>query len=204
MEIQLQELLDTIKREGVETARTEAEAVIADANARKKAILDEAEREAQAVVAKARAEAARAEESGRAALAHASRDLLLSFRDQLQALLDTVIRADTLKACTPEVLAEAIPAVLKGLAAAGVEDPVVLLPPALLKKLDAHFLSRLTAELKKGVELKPSADLDAGFRVSEKAGAAYYDFSAEAVAALLSQHLNAKLAQIVKNAAQGT
>ena len=42
MEIQLQELLDTIKRDGVETARAEADAVIAEANARKKAILDEA------------------------------------------------------------------------------------------------------------------------------------------------------------------
>jgi V/A-type H+/Na+-transporting ATPase subunit E len=203
MEIQLQELLETIKRDGVQTARAEADAVLADANARKKAILDEADREAQGIIAKARAEAARSEESGKAALAQASRDLLLSFRDQLQALLDAVIRTDTLKAFTPEVLAEAIPAVLKGLVAEGAEDPVVLLPPALLARLDAHFLSRLTAELKKGVALKPSADLDAGFRVSEKAGAAYYDFSAEAVAALLSRHLNAKLTQIVKNAAQG-
>ena len=203
MEIQLQELLDRIKREGVDAARSEAERFLAEAEARKKAMLDAAEREAAAIVEKAKVDAARTEEAGKAALLQASRDLLLSFRDRLQALLDKLVRAETASSYGPEVLAEAIPAVLKALAAGGAEDLAVLLPAEVLKRLEARLTARLSTELKKGVELRPSEELTAGFRVSEKGGAAYYDFSAEAVAELLSRHVNARLSEILRDAAQG-
>jgi len=203
MEIQLQELLDRIKREGVDAARSEAERFLAEAEARKKAMLDAAEREAAAIVEKAKVDAARTEEAGKAALLQASRDLLLSFRDRLQALLDKLVRAETTSSYGPEVLAEAIPAVLKALAAGGAEDLAVLLPAEVLKRLEARLTARLSTELKKGVELRPSEELTAGFRVSEKGGAAYYDFSAEAVAELLSRHVNARLSEILRDAAQG-
>lgn len=201
MEIQLQELLDKIKREGVDTARAESERLLAEAQETRKALLGEAEREARAIVDKARADAALAEESGKAALAQASRDLLLAVRDSLQGLLDSLIRVETAAAFGPDVLAEALPAVLKSLAAGGTEDLVVLLPPAVLKKLDDRFTARLAAELKKGVQLKPAPDLEAGFRVVEKGGAAYFDFSADTIAALLARRLNARLAEILKTAA---
>lgn len=201
MEIQLQELLGKIRQEGVDAARADAERILAEAQAAKKALLDEAEREAKAIVDKARTDASRVEDSGKAALAQASRDVLLAFRDQLRSLLDAVIRADTGQSYGPEVLTEALPAVLKALAAGGAEDLAVLVPAAVLGKLDSRFASRLAAELKKGVELKPDPDIQAGFRVSEKGGAAFYDFSAQAVAELLSRHLNARLGDIVKGAA---
>jgi V/A-type H+/Na+-transporting ATPase subunit E len=203
MELQLQELLDTIKREGVEAARTERERVIAEAEAAKKTLLEGAEREAKAIVHKAKADAARTEEAGKAALAQASRDVLLAFQDRLRDLLDAVVRAETGAAYGPEVTAEALPLVLKALAAGGAEDLAVLLPPAALAKVEARFTSRLAAELRKGAELRPDPGVEAGFRVSEKGGAAYYDFSAQAVAELLSRHLNARLAEIVKGAARG-
>jgi len=203
MEIQLQELLDRIQHDGVEAAQAQAERLLAEAEAKKKALIDEAEREARGIVERAKADAARTEEAGKAALAQASRDELLAFRDQLRALLDSIVRTEAASSFGPEVLAEAIPAVMKALAAGGGEDLAVLLPPALLAKIEGKFSARLAAELKKGVELKPSPDLNAGFRITEKNGAAYYDFSAEAVAELLSRHLNARLADILKSAAKG-
>jgi V/A-type H+-transporting ATPase subunit E len=203
MEIQLQELLGRIKRDGVDAARLEAERLLAEAQTQKKATLQAAEREAAAIVEGARADAKRAEESGKAALTQASRDLLLAFRDRLQALLQKVVRADTAAVYGAEVLAEALPAVLKALAAGGAEDLAVLLPPAVLKKLEARFASLLAAELKGGLELKPSDDVAVGVRISEKGGAAYYDFSGEAVAELLSRYLNARLAETLRDAARG-
>jgi V/A-type H+-transporting ATPase subunit E len=202
MEIQLQELLDRIKKDGVEAAQGQADHILAEAEAARTSMLAEAEREARGVVEKAKAEAARAEEASKAALAQASRDVLLAFRDQLRALLDSIVRTETASGMGPEVLAEAIPAVLKALAAGAGEDLVVLLPPSVLAKVESRFAGRLAAELKRGVVLKPQADLEAGFRVSEKGGAAYYDFSAETVAELFSLHLNARLAEILKGAAK--
>jgi V/A-type H+/Na+-transporting ATPase subunit E len=203
MELQLQELLDRIKREGVEAGRAEAERVLAEAESARKALLEGAEREAKAIVDKARSDASKAQDAGTAALAQASRDVLLAFQDRLRALLDSVVHAETTAAYGPEVTAEALPAVLKALAAGGAEDLAVLLPPAALAKIQSRFASRLAAELQAGIELRPDPGVDAGFRVSEKGGAAYYDFSARAVAELLSRHLNARLAEIVKGAAQG-
>jgi len=46
--------------------------------------------------------------------------------------------------------------------------------------------------------------IDGGFRIAEKDGSAFYDFSAEAVAAMLSAHLNPKVAEILKNAVKGS
>jgi V/A-type H+-transporting ATPase subunit E len=50
------------------------------------------------------------------------------------------------------------------------------------------------------VELKFDRSLDAGFRISNKDGSAYYDFSAESVAELFSAYLNPRLAETLKNA----
>jgi V/A-type H+-transporting ATPase subunit E len=203
MELQLQELLDRIRREGVEAAKADAERILADAGVRAKAIVDDADREAKAIVARAKSEATRTEESGRAALEQASRNLLLAFRDGLQALLDATIRADVRSAYGPEVVAEVSPSVLAALAQGGAEDLAVILPPASLKKLEDRFGTALAAQLTKGIEIRSSDQIDAGFRVTEKGGAAYYDFSAQAVADILARHLNTRLAQILKSAAQG-
>jgi len=51
-----------------------------------------------------------------------------------------------------------------------------------------------------GVELKPVKGAKAGFRIGEKNGAAYYDFSADAVADMLSAYLNTRLAAIMSSA----
>lgn len=204
MDIQLQELLEKIKRDGVESARAEAARIVAEGEAAKRARVEEASREAKAIVEKAKAEAARAEESGRAALAQASRDLLLAFRGSLEGILAKAVSSETKAAYGPEVLAEAIPAAVKALAAGGSESGLaVLLPPQELRKLEGRFAGLLSEELKKGVELKPYADLDAGFRIAERGGAAYYDFSAEALAELFAKHLNARLAETLRSAAKG-
>jgi V/A-type H+-transporting ATPase subunit E len=57
----------------------------------------------------------------------------------------------------------------------------------------------LSEELKKGVVLKPVAHIDAGFRVGEKNGSAYYDFTAGGVAEILAEYLNPRLAEIMKS-----
>jgi V/A-type H+-transporting ATPase subunit E len=58
MDIQLQELLDKIRSEGLDAAQKESARIVAEAEARKAAILAEAEREAKALRSQAEAEAA--------------------------------------------------------------------------------------------------------------------------------------------------
>jgi len=203
MEIRLQELLDRIKKEGVEEANSAARALLAEAESQRAAVLEQAERDAKAILDKAKKEAARFEAAFAAALGQASRDLILAFKGEIEKLLAAVTRSETEKAFDESVLKSALPAVLAGWGKKGLDDLAVLLPPEELKKLESFFFEKLTATLKRGVELKPLASLKAGFRIAEKNGAAYYDFSAETVADLMSRYLNARLSAIMVDAVKG-
>jgi V/A-type H+-transporting ATPase subunit E len=204
MDIQLQELLDKIRREGLDAAEAEASRIVAEAEARKASIIAEAEREAKLIRSKAESDAARADEAGRAALAQASRDLVLGLRDGLAAVLAAAVHVDVKQAYGLEVLTECIPVVVKALAATGSTGELeVLVSPEQAKKLDARFAQRLSDDLKKGVTIRPFPGLDAGFRIAEKDGAAYYDFSAAELSELLSRRLNPRLAEAVRSAVKG-
>ncbi len=196
MDIRLQELLEKIRKDGIEAAETDASKVLAEAETRRKTIVSDAEREARAILAKAKADADRFEEAGKAALEQAARNLVISFRTEIASVLAAIVRTDTEKALSGSVLEAAIPAVLAAWKDKGTDDLAVLLPPSELAKLEGSLRKKLDAELKKGLELRPFPGIRAGFRITEKDGAAYYDFSSDALAEMLSQYLNARLGEI--------
>ncbi len=200
MDIQLQELLEKIKSEGVETARSQAAKIVAEAEAKARNILAETEKEAKSIRETARADATRAVEAGNAALAQSARDLILSFKDRISEMLETAVLSQASVSMTTPVLEEIFPAVLKKSFMAGMDDISLLLAPDILEKLDRGFAARLGSELKRGVEIKPFDGAPYGFRIAEKNGSVHYDFSAEAVAGLLAKRLNSRLAETVRSA----
>ncbi|OHD76657.1 MAG: V-type ATP synthase subunit E [Spirochaetes bacterium RIFOXYC1_FULL_54_7] len=202
MDIRVQELLEKIKREGVDSAEAQAAKILAQAEEKCKAIIVAAEKEAKAIVEAGRTDVARAEESGKAALAQASRDLLLAFRGEVEKLLASIVRVDTEAAFDADALKKVLPAILESWAKDGRDELSVLVPEKDLAVLEAFFRDKLASKLKVGVELKPLKNVKSGFRVAEKGGAAYYDFSAEAAATMLGAYLNTRLATIVAEAAK--
>ena len=72
MEIQLQELLDQIKKDGVEAAETQAEAIIVSAKTEAEKIISEAKAQADKMIADAKSENAKTVKSGEDALRQAS------------------------------------------------------------------------------------------------------------------------------------
>jgi len=204
MDVQLQELIDKIKKDGVGAAEASAQAIIADAEKRAEAIVAEAERKASESEKKAKAEAERLEKASIDAIKQAARNTILSFRDGINAELSALVQSETAKAYDDKLLKTLIPEVVKE----WVKNPEASSISVLLSEKDTAALSsNLTAALKgeiaKGLEIKADSSLDAGFRISTKDGAAFYDFSAESVAALFSAYLNPKTAQIMKDAAGG-
>lgn len=204
MDVQLQELIDKIKKDGVGAAEASAQAIIADAEKRAEAIVAEAERKASESEKKAKAEAERLEKASIDAIKQAARNTILSFRDGINAELSALVQSETTKAYDDKLLKTLIPEVVKE----WVKNPEASSISVLLSEKDTAALSSsLTAALKseiaKGLEIKADSSLDAGFRISTKDGAAFYDFSAESVAALFSAYLNPKTAQIMKDAAGG-
>ena len=204
MEIQLQELIDKIKKDGIESASEEAGKVKRDAEAEAARIVAAAQREAADIVSRGKADAERSEKAGKAALEQASRNLILAFKGEIQALLEKLTANAVSSAYKEETLKMVLPELLKAWASRGGSDTLdLLLPEGDLEKLKTWASGSLAAELKKGLELKSDRNLGAGFKIAYKDGSAYFDFSAESVAELLSAYLNPHLAGILKTAAPG-
>ena len=203
MDIQVQDLIEKIKKEGIETASGEAAKIKGEAAAEAARILESAKKEAEKIIENSRQEAERSEKAGVAALEQASRNLILSFRDEVQSLLNKLVVSEISGNYDENILKAVLPDLLKSWAEKGSDNLSVILPEKELSALQGFFKEKLARELLKGVELKSSRNINTGFRISNKEGSAYYDFSAEAVAQLLSTYLNPKLAEILKAAAKG-
>jgi V/A-type H+/Na+-transporting ATPase subunit E len=202
MDIQLQELIDKIKKEGIESAQTAAAKLKAEAQAEAKKIIEEAKREAQGIIAQGKTDAERSEKAGIAAVEQASRNLILAFKGEIQGILDRLTAEAVASSYSGDIIKNILPDLIKNWAAKNTDSLSVLLSEGDLKKLDASFKSRLVSALKGGVDIKAGKNLSGGFHIAEKDGSAFYDFSAESVANLLSAYLNPKLAETLKSAAK--
>ncbi len=202
MDVQLQELIDKIKKDGVASAEKSAAAIIAEAEKKAASIVAGAEAQAAEIIKNGAAETTRMEKASIDAIRQAARNIILTFRDSIAAQLDSIISVQVSQAYSAEMLKTVIPETIKAWAAqTDADDISVLLPAKDAEALQDYFISVLKSELAKGLELKADKTLDAGFRIGSRDGAAYYDFSAESVAALFAAYLNPRTALIVKEAA---
>jgi V/A-type H+-transporting ATPase subunit E len=203
MEIQLQELIDRIKKDGIESASEEASQIKAQAEGEAARLVEAARKEAADIAARGKADAERSEKAGVAALEQASRNLVLAFKGEIETLLARIVAARVEASYGEDALKAIIPELVKNWASTGADSLDLILSEASLGKLRSYFNGELAAEISKGVELKSDRNLGAGFHIANKDGSAYYDFSAESVAELLSAYLNPRLSEILKTSAKG-
>ena len=203
MDVQLQELIDKIKKDGVSASEKQAAAILSDAEKKAGVIIAEAEAKAASIIKNAEKETKRMEKSSEEAVVQASRNLLLSFKDSIIGTLDGLIKAETEKAVTQDVLKKLVPETVKAWCKnSDASELSVLLAEQDLKKLESAFKTSLKPEIKKGLEIKPDKTISAGFRIGVKNGAAFYDYSSESVAELFALYLNPKVAGLLKEAAK--
>lgn len=200
MDVQLKELLEKINKDGVESAQQKSSEIINDAEKKAESIIADARKKAEKIISDAKDDAERAEAGGKAAISQAGRDLILKTKTELESLFKAIVDADTKTAMSGSVLENAIVTVVKTWASGSDYD--IQLSEKDFAELEKGLLSKLSSELKKGVEIKPFPGVDYGFRLTEKDGRAYFNFTAEAVAANLAELLNPKLSEIVKKSAE--
>lgn len=201
MEIHLEELLEKIKKDGVEAAEGEAKAIIDAANAEAQKIVSDAKEKAEKIMQDAKAENAKTVQSGEDAIAQAGRNLLISFRQSVAKELEAIVGESINAVYSSDSLAEIIINVVEAWAKNPDTDKLsVILNGSDLEKLESTLLSALKAKMIEGVTLKPNDNFDGGFRIAVNEGSAYYDFSAEAVVEMLSNYLSPKVAELLKKA----
>ncbi len=196
-DVQLKELIDTIQREGVDKARQESESLLKQARAQADELLAAARAQADELLAGARRERERLERAGRESLQQAARDLMLKVRKQLEAVFSALLKEKAAKALGDREIGTAIAALIANWTPGQQDEIEVLLPKERFAPMAKALRQALAARIAAGIEIKASADVVDGFRVAEKQGNAYYDFSAASIAENLAVFLNPVMAGIV-------
>ena len=201
MEIQLQDLLDQIKKDGVAAAQAEAASILADAKAEAEKIVADAKQQADKLIASAKAENQRMVASSEDAIRQAGRNLLISFRESVCRELTAITGEAVTAVYSSEALAQlVIQAVESWAKDPNTDDIAVILTSSDLQKLEQTILAGLKEKMLQGVTLKANDNFDGGFRIAVNNGSAYYDYSAEAVVDMLSNYLSPKVTQLLKEA----
>ncbi|MBQ2841985.1 MAG: V-type ATP synthase subunit E [Clostridia bacterium] len=201
MEIQLQELINQIKKDGVEAAETQAEAILNSAKAEAEKIISDAQAQADKILLNAKNENERTVKSGEDAIRQAGRNLLISFRESVTRELKAVVSENVAAVYSSDAFAKLIiNAVEQWTAKPDAEEISVILNGKDLKLLEEALLSELKAKMLNGVTLKANDNFDGGFRIAVKDGGVYYDYSAEAVTDMLSNYLSPKVTALLKEA----
>ncbi len=201
MEIQLQEIIDQIKKDGVDTANAQAQAIIEEAKARAEKIVADASAQAEKILADAKAENERIVKSGEDAIRQAGRNLLISFRESVARELNAILNEKVAAVYSSDDLAQLIITVVENWASKPeAEDLAVIMNSESLKAMESMLLVAIKEKMLKGVTLKANDNFDGGFRISVNNGSAYYDYSAEAVVDMLSNYLSPKVTELLKEA----
>ena len=174
MELQIQDLVSSIKKDGIESANREAAQILADAKAQAEKIVADARNEADKLRADAQAEIGVFKASAQLSAEQAKRDAVLAFRQEIGAELTKLLARDTHKALDDKALAALITAALQGEDASSYAAEVASVTDALK--------SELAGELKAGLELRLSKKVHTGFRLCAKDGSGYIDCSDEELA----------------------
>ena len=201
MEIQLKELIDQIKKDGVEAAESEAQAILKVANDEAEQIILSAKAEAKRILQEAKKENERMVKSSEDAIRQAGRNLLISFRESVTRELNAIIGENVTAVYSSDAFAGLIISIVESWAKKpDAEDIAVILNTQDLNKLEETLLAVLKEKMLKGITLKANDNFDGGFRIAVKGGSAYYDYSAEAVVDMLSNYLSPKVTELLKEA----
>lgn len=204
MDVQLQDLIDKIKADGILKAEEEAKKIISDAEKKAAAVVSDANAKADEIVNTAKRDAERFEKSTEDSLTQAARNIVLSFRRALENEVEKIMQLKTDEAFSPELLQKIIPETVKAWSAkTDASELSVLLSEKDLNSLLSALQNLLKDEIAKGLELKADKTLSSGFRIGVEHGKAFYDYSAETLASLFASYVNERTKTIVQKSLEG-
>ena len=177
MELQIQDLVSSIRKEGVEAANAEAEAIIAEAKKKADSIVSGAKAEAQQFKDTAEKEINILKESAEVSAEQAKRDAVLAFKSEIQSEFEKILKTDISKQLSGDGLGKLIRAAVAG---ENVADCV-----AEVAEVSDALKAELAKEIKDGLEIRPTKGVQTGFRLAAKDGSGFFDCSDEGIMEML-------------------
>lgn len=194
MEQQIQDLINSIKKDGIDSAEMEKKRIISEAEKERDRIILEAKNERESMLKGAVAEVEKERERNNEALRLAARDLSLSFKKEVERKLQAILDEKIKSAFDGDLLKDTLKSVINAEFTSGA---VVTLSEDVKAKLSVSLLKELTNELGSGVEIVYSKDFGGGFTVMDKDGKAYIDLTDEEVVKLLYPYLSSKIRELI-------
>lgn len=181
MELRIDDLVSSIKKEGIDAANEEAEKIIAEAKRKAETIIADAKSEKEKIVNQTKSEIEILKDSAKVGAMQAERDAVLLFEDAIKKRFEKILEADIKNTVNGENLATLIKAALNG------ENPGDYI--AEVSAVEDGLKGELAAEIKNGLEIKISPSVKTGFRLNSKDGSGYFDCSNEEITNMLSPFL---------------
>ncbi len=209
----VQELIEKLRNQGVDTGRQEGSKIVANAEAQAAATIADAEKRAAAIVSKAREEADFITKAGKEALQLAERNVVLELKDYLLDQFSDQIRAVVSQSMENDKLLEAMILEVAGQNnLRGEKNIEVILPrkvigvdelrdnPELLQAggLLEFVRKRATSMLTKGVTFKVGNAQQSGISFCLKDKDIQVDLTDEAVAAVLLKYLQPRFRALLE------
>lgn len=190
MEQSIQDLINSIKKDGIESATNESKRIIEEAQKKAEQIIAEAERKRDKLLSDSMKEIEKEKERNNESLKMAARDLALTFKKDTENKINAILTDKVQSAFDTELLKSLILLVVK---AEFEGDVTVVLSDKDKGKISASLLKELANELERGVSLLFSKDFNGGFVIKAQDGKSYIDLTDDEVSKLLYPYLSSNI-----------
>lgn len=177
MELQIQDLVSSIRKEGIEQAQQEADGIISDAEKKAASIVSDAKAEAESLKESAEKEIEILRERAVVSSEQAKRDAMLAFKEEVYAVYEKILAAKVKDSLSGDTLGKLIRSSLEG------ED--ISAYTAEVAEVSDALKAELAQEIRSGLTIRPVKGIQAGFRLAANDGSGYFDCSDEEIMEML-------------------
>lgn len=195
---EIKDLIAKIQQEGIQAAQEKSAQIVSEADRQAQEIINRAKKEAQSLIEKTNVQTKQLESSTLASLQQAGRDLLISLRKEINAMLGKLIKAQLGQVLTAQELAAIIQALIKNASFAADAKIIISLNAQDKQKLEQGFFKQLADQVKKQIVLNSSNAIEHGFVISFDSGKSIFDFSDQALMEYLTGSFRKELENILK------
>ena len=197
MDVKLENLIEKIKKDGIDQAEKESQTIIDKANEQATSIIEEAKKKAKEVVGEGEKEAEKLRKNAEKSIQQSARDLTLVLKEQLVALAEKLLKGKISQELSPNFLKELIVKIVQNWTSEKKQTLEALVNEKDKKKLEELLSSELKEQAKGVIEIKVSKAVEKGFRIGIKGQDVYYDFTDESFLEALKEFVSPSLAAIL-------
>lgn len=196
----LKELLEKINQDGIKSGEEKARLIEDKAKKDAEKIIENARVQADKIMQDAKLSAEKMKINGEASLKQASRDFLLSLKNEITNIFNKILAVEINKTMSQDEMADILASLIQKYADKNgdTRDIKVLVKKEDLEKIKNTTFGKLKDKIKEGVEFRPSQNINTGFSISLDKGRSFFDFSDEALLETLCVYLNPELARLIK------